>query len=113
MQNLKKYWRMRLGFLQGEFKRYFPELDDSETRFIHRPFDCNVSDLPAELQEEFIEMNNDFGARDTFNPEKVKQFWIEMIPSYQKLAKSALLMLLPFSSIYLCEQGFSALLAIN
>ncbi len=40
----------------------------------------------------------------------VKQFWCEQISAYPSLAIRAMHVLVPFTTTYLCETGFSALL---
>lgn len=43
----------------------------------------------------------------------VKQFWCEQIAPYPNLAMRALKVLVPFTTTYLCETGFSALLNLK
>ncbi len=43
----------------------------------------------------------------------VKQFWCEQISAYPSLAIRAMHVLVPFTTTYLCETGFSALLNIK
>ena len=48
---LKETIDEHLRSLQSEFERYFPELKFCETRFIRRPFDCSLDEIPSELQD--------------------------------------------------------------
>ena len=41
------------------------------------------------------------------------QFWVKQIRAFPKLAEIALKVLLPFTTTYLCEAGFSVLMQIK
>ena len=56
--------------------------------------------------------NNSF-AKIEYNSLSLNNFWVKMLPVYPKISKVSLLILIPFSSTYLCEAGFSSLLAIK
>jgi len=101
-----------LVILQNEFRRYFPEMQVSETRFIRQPFNCTLNEIPAELQEEWIDLKNDYGAQDLFIGD-LNNFWVSMMKSYPRLSKAALIKLIPFASTYLSETAFSALISIK
>ncbi|KRX68534.1 SCAN domain-containing protein 3 [Trichinella sp. T9] len=60
----------------------------------------NVEDLPHDLQEEAIELQFNSLAKDSFE-------------KYPKISSQSLRILVPFSSTYLCETGFSALMTLN
>ena len=51
--------------------------------------------------------------RSDFNSEKVAKFWCSLTRVYIRLAKRTKVALIPFATTYLCESGFSALLAIK
>ena len=51
--------------------------------------------------------------RSDFNSKNVAEFWCSSIQAYPRLVKRAMVGLIPFATIYLCESGFSALLAIE
>ncbi|XP_077971296.1 protein FAM200A-like [Styela clava] len=101
--------------LQKEFERYFPEINTSSIllRLARNPFICEVEDVPQVIQEEFIELTNDSFAGDQFRTCDLEKFWVKMQRSYPRLGSNALKIIVPFSSIYLCECGFSALLTIK
>ena len=71
------------------------------------PFIHKVEDVPKAIQEEFTELTNDFFAKDEFHYCKLEEF------SNPRIGIQALNILVPFSSTYLCECGFSALLTIK
>lgn len=77
------------------------------------PFRCQVDTLPDEVQEEFLDLINDSSTKDRFDVEDICTFWAKTSKVYGKIGRLALGLLIPFSSTYLCESGFSTLLAIK
>ncbi len=76
----------------------------------------SISDLPLEdssIQEQFIDLINDGGAKHVFSEMCCSDFWIEMAQSYPDVAQMALRVLIPFATRYECETAFSTLLAIK
>jgi len=51
--------------------------------------------------------------RSDFNSKNVAEFWCSLTRAYPRLVKRAMVALIPFATSYLCESGFSALLAIK
>ena len=43
----------------------------------------------------------------------MEEFWVTYLPLYPKVGEEALRLILPFSSTYLCEAGFSALVVLK
>ena len=74
------------------------------------PFIHKVEDVPEAIQEEFTELTNDSFAKDEFHSCKPEGFWIKIQHCYPRIGLQGLNILVPFSSTYLCECGFSALL---
>ena len=74
---------------------------------------CKVEDVPEAIQEEFIELTNDSFAKDEFRTCNLEEFWVKMQRCCPRLGIHALNILVPFSSFYLCECGFSALLTMK
>jgi hypothetical protein len=101
--------------MKNEFNRYFPDLEDKGIRkLIRNPFTVNISEMPDEIQEELIEMQHDINCKDTFDTGiKLEDFWSQKAISFLKIREIALRYLTLFSTTYLCEQGFSALLIIK
>ncbi|CAM1331733.1 Uncharacterised protein r2_g4062 [Pycnogonum litorale] len=102
-----------LEHLHTEFKRYFPEISNEDLDLLINPFQCEVSMVPDECQDQFLELKFDSAAKISFEKMSVNEFWPTMSASYPKVAKVALRKLIPFVTTYLCESGFSALLAIK
>ena len=114
-KNLKEDIISHLRNLQDEFERYLPEINTGSTlmKVARNPFIHKVEDVPKAIQEEFTELTNDSLAKDKFHSSKLEEFWVKMQHCYPRIGIQALNILVPFSSTYLCECGFSALLTIK
>lgn len=114
-QKMKMNIILHLKNLKSEFIRYFPDWEDkSVQKLIRNPFIINVSEVPDEIQEEVIEMQHDTNLKDSFESGiSLEVFWCQKAISLPKLRDIALRYLTLFSTTYLCEQGFSALLVIK
>jgi len=101
--------------VEEEFKKYFPDLSgvDPWIKLIRNPFLRRVADVPTEVQEEFLELSNDHAAKDSFDSMELGSFWLQMRQMYPPLSKQALRLLIPFSTTYLCEAGFSSAVVIK
>ncbi|XP_068238447.1 zinc finger BED domain-containing protein 5-like [Palaemon carinicauda] len=108
-QFLKDEITEHLQSLEKEVKRYFPELSQEQEALVRNPFCTDVSSIPDEIQDEYLDLRNDSSARDLFKVKSVTQFWCGMYQSYSKISMIALCVLVPFASTYLCEAGFSTL----
>ncbi|KRY25200.1 Protein ZBED8 [Trichinella spiralis] len=73
----------------------------------------NVEDLSHDLQEEAIELQFNNLAKDSFESMPLENFWVKLQAEYPKISSQSLRILVPFSSTYLCETGFSALMTLN
>ena len=61
------------------------------------------------MQEEFIELTKSSTDKDIHETQDLVAFWLAMRNNYRQLACNALQVLLPFSSMYVCESAFSTL----
>lgn len=115
--NIKEHITNHLEMLADEFNHYFPEYNPNQSsinqKLIRNPFDINVEIVPEEIQEELIELQNDRNLKDAFVSESLENFWCKKAISYNGVREIALHYLMLFSTTYLCEQGFSALLIIK
>ena len=105
-----------LSSLADEFQRYFPKHDAGKERVMNMardPFKRTVEEIPDELQEQFLELINDSSMKDEFRDKSVEDFWVLAHNIYPAISNAALRILVPFSSTYLCESGFSAMLTIK
>jgi hypothetical protein len=79
------------------------------------PFDftdnMNELDLTNDEKNEFIDMCSSSTIRILFNSQKsnMDSFWLNLASEYPYISQKVILLLLPFSTSYLCEQTFSAL----
>uniref|UniRef100_UPI00358F59FB protein FAM200C-like n=1 Tax=Myxine glutinosa TaxID=7769 RepID=UPI00358F59FB len=118
-EELQQEIKEHLSSLQEEFRHYFHEIDANENaqlKLARNPFRCTVDDLPDGIQEEFLELINNTAAKEEFQEQQ--QFsssncWAKMLSAFPKTSEFALKVLIPFSSTYLCESGFSTLLVIK
>ncbi|XP_003368146.1 zinc finger protein [Trichinella spiralis] len=114
-EDLKSKIKEHLRSLQDEFFRYFPDVEPENLiyKLVRNPFLVNVEDLPHDLQEEAIELQFNSLAKDSFESMPLENFWVKLQAEYPKISSQSLRILVPFSSTYLCETGFSALMTLN
>ena len=75
-EQLKTLIIEHLQSMEYEFQHYFPELKEEEAILAQNPFSnsLDVSDIPDEMQEPFIELKNDSTARDVYHQKSLSQF---------------------------------------
>ena len=112
---LQKDIMEHLDCLGREFTKYFPGIntEDPLIAMVRNPFKCVVETIPEDIQEEFLELVHDSFSKDEFQILSLSDFWAKMYSVYPIVSKQALKTIVPFSSTYLCESGFSSLLAIK
>ena len=112
---LQKDIMEHLDCLGREFTKYFPGIntEDPLIAMVRNPFKCVVETIPEDIQEEFLELVHDSFSKDEFQILSLSDFWAKMYLVYPIVSKQALKNIVPFSSTYLCESGFSSLLAIK
>ncbi|CAH1102000.1 unnamed protein product [Psylliodes chrysocephalus] len=100
-----------LKALKHEFQRYYSDINPETPIWLmtRNPFVVDVLQLPEDIQEEFLEMKADSTMKDDFHLLTLEKFWIKRFLLNPKVASHALQIIVPFSSTYLCETGFSAL----
>lgn len=96
------------------FRSYFPEQFDDKS-WIRNPFaDVELpADFSAQERDQFIELSCDGGLKSEFNKDLLSDFWLKRRGEYGLISDRALKFLIPFSTSYLCETGFSAMLGIK
>ncbi len=95
------------------FNSYFPE-NYSSKNWIRNPFSTDeIGDLSIEEREQFLELSCDGGLMNEFKTEQLIIFWLKRRNKFSFISEKALKFLLPFSTSYLCETGFSAMLNIK
>ena len=98
--------------LRKEFLRYFPKILESDLKLVRKPFAVPV-EVRDDLQDEFTDLKNDSTCRGKFNTLSICEYWAKMCSSYPDTAKECITKLLPFSSTYLCQSGFSTLMQME
>ncbi|KAF2361029.1 hypothetical protein FHG87_008213 [Trinorchestia longiramus] len=88
-------------------------MENSLWTLVQNPFNTDVELLLESLQEEAIDLKCDSSAKRDFETMKLEEFWVKYLPMYPKVGKEALRGIFPFSSTYLCEAGFSALVVLK
>ena len=114
---LKVEVESHLQILKEEYECYFPDLGNvelSEWKMTRNPFPIKEDILSEELQEEFLEMMCNSTAKDDFEAMSLNNFWAKYFHiQYIRMCSVTIRTLLPFSSTYLCESGFSALVSMK
>ena len=108
---MKSYISEHLENLIDKFRQYFPDVVNEDTLLIRNPFRCEVKDVQFDMQKEFIELTNSSLDKDIHKTQDLVTFWLTMGNNYPRLAYT--IVLLPFSSTYLCESVFSTLVSIK
>ena len=83
---------------------------DSESIYCYRRCGLATEDvaLPLKLENELIELFEDSGLKLRYKKVDLPSFWIQASKDYFSLSERAIRFLLPFTTTYLCESGFSA-----
>lgn len=114
---IKKLITDHLMKLEEELEGYFPNIGEGELMYLRNPFSANAQLLQPGIgiQEELIELQHDYSARDVYSENNLCDFWFRMLKlnSYKRLAEPAIQALLLFPSTWLCESTFSMLLGIK
>ena len=95
--------------LRKEFLTYFPEISAVDLELVRKPFAIPIEKVADNLQDELIDFRNDTTCKDMFESLSICEFWVTACVSYPRIGKECVKVLLPFSSTYLCEAGFSTL----
>jgi len=80
-----------------------------DTQFLESP----AKNLSTEDKEALIELSCDSSLQTEFKNTGLCEFWLNRESEYNFLSTKAVKFLLPFTSTYLCETGFSAALAFK
>ena len=105
-----------LSYLEEKINDYFPELSIDFYDWIRNPFIEYPPDkinLNLTEEEELIEIRNDRTLRLKHSEISLDSFWILIKQEYPNISEKAIKILLQFSTTYLCESGFSALVNIK
>ncbi|XP_030580905.1 zinc finger BED domain-containing protein 5-like [Archocentrus centrarchus] len=105
--------KQHISSLIGFFKKYFPE-NSSQYDWVRDPFSAPApTGFSSAEEEQFIDMTSDSTLRLRFTSQTLSAFWLSVERQYPLLGEKAISILLPFSTSYLCETGFSAVAALK
>lgn len=107
---------LHLISLKDNFYFYFLEEMEKcqKNNWIVNPFqDAMLTGISTKADEELIDISEDTSLKLKFSRNNLIEFWLSAQQKYQTLSTEALKVLLPFSSSYLCEVGFSAMVGIK
>jgi hypothetical protein len=65
--------------------------------------------ISTKADGELVDLSEDTSLKLNFNRRKLTQFWLSVQQTCPTFSAEALKVLLPFSSSYICEVGFSAM----
>ena len=89
----------------------FPSLNTEKYDWVRNPFVDVSSSIGFRLceEEELATISSDCNLKIKHSEVDIDTFWISMQKEFPAIAEKALLVLLQFSTSYLCELGFSTL----
>ena len=105
-----------LNKLKESFEFYFHEEMKvlQQKRWIIDPFQSDMTTgISTKADEELIDLSEDSSLKMNFSTKKLAQFWLSLQPLYPLISAEALKALMPFSSSYKCESGFSTMVGIK
>ncbi|CAK1588691.1 unnamed protein product [Parnassius mnemosyne] len=111
--SLKLIFTQHLSSLSELFENYFPE-NLEQYDWVRNPFQStSPSTLSTWEEEQLIELSCDSSLKLQYDKNKLHEFWSSVSHEYRAISYTALRVLLPFATSYLCETGFSAVAVIK
>ncbi|XP_073711484.1 SCAN domain-containing protein 3-like [Misgurnus anguillicaudatus] len=109
--NISDLVSQHLSQLAEKFDDYFPEDPREGHMWIADPFSVDPTKndvaLPSHLESQLLEVATDSTLKLQWGKQDLGSFWIAVSKEYPCLALRAVKLLLPFTTTYLCESGFS------
>nr|ABF20543.1 transposase [Aedes aegypti] len=106
-----------LKSLKEKFGEYFDgEMKKTEKNlWIVDPFNQNEAstNISTKADEELIDLSENSTLKINYDRKNILRFWISVRHMYPCLYEEAVKFLLPFTTSYLCEAGFSEMVAIK
>lgn len=118
MKKLKCDIQLHLHSLSSSFEQYFPEENLKNIRdnhWVKDPFAFEKPEaviglnLTPDEENELLHLTSDTSLRIRMRSSPLSSFWISVSKEYPHLSKKSILLLIPFTTTYLCEAGFSTL----
>ena len=113
-ENIQIYWS-HIDSLRDDVLIRFKDLTELVIpNFVIDPFTTNIETLDLQLQEEFIDLQNDIECNAIFTQCGYSEFWMknEVSERYLHIYQAVKFMFVPFPSSYLVEKGFSAVISL-
>ncbi|KAL4108255.1 hypothetical protein QTP88_018486 [Uroleucon formosanum] len=107
---------LHLISLKDNFNFYFLEemKKYEQNSWVVNPFQKSISTgISTKADEELIDLSENSSLKLQFSRNNVIQFWLSSQQIFPILSTEAIKILLPFSSSYMCEVGFSAMVGIK
>ncbi|GFX04771.1 zinc finger BED domain-containing protein 5 [Trichonephila clavipes] len=103
------------AMLAKNFKKYFFAEDNliASYEWVRDPFQNTPEGFSTTEEESFIDFTSSGEIKRQFSNKTLFQFWAEVDDEFSELKTKAFRILLPFSTSYLCETGFSAVAALK
>lgn len=101
--------------LREQFGEYFGE-ETLANQWVRNPFSFPVTPcdrLTMQEEEAVLELNSNMDLKQKMSKVSLAHFWLSVETEFPHLSKKAVKVLIPFTSTYLCECGFSALTMIK
>jgi hypothetical protein len=95
--------------LRNKIKHYFPSLSTQVLRNPYSEPSAQSENLTLREGEELCELQSD----QTFKMRFTDKFWISIKEEYHAIHRTAINILLQFSTSYMCKHGFSCLTSIK
>ncbi|GFU03965.1 zinc finger BED domain-containing protein 5 [Trichonephila clavipes] len=104
-----------LVMLAKNLKKIFFAEDNliASYEWVRDPFQNTPEGLSTTEEESFIDFTSSGEIKRQFCNKTLFQFWAEVDDEFSELKTKAFRILLPFSTSYLCETGFSAVAALK
>ncbi|GFV83144.1 zinc finger BED domain-containing protein 5 [Trichonephila clavipes] len=104
-----------LAMLAKNFKKYFFAEDNliASYEWVRDPIQNTPEGFSTTEEESFIDFTSSGEIKRQFCNKTLFQFWAEVDDEFFELKTKAFRILLPFSTSYLCETGFSAVAALK
>ncbi|XP_034525746.1 protein FAM200A [Ailuropoda melanoleuca] len=118
LKEIKSEILMHLTSLSQTFHHYFPEEKFEslkENIWVKDPFVFQAPEsiielnLEPEEENELLQLSSSFTLRNYYKTLSLSAFWIKIKDEFPLLSRKSILLLLPFTTTYLCELGFSIL----
>lgn len=102
--------------LKSQMQDYFPGISKQQS-WVQYPFANHTEDVIAGLtykeQDSLVDLSCDSSLKLIFSEKTLTQFWLHVSSEYPELANKAMMFLMPFATTYMCEVGFSVLVALK